>query len=98
MYDRLAVTQAVVEAPPPIEPVSAVHQNTLSVLTDATNSLSQLLTKVRGSQPERTIGEDAVAKTPERHLLGDARTVRELAARIYEQANELHRYIGHEKS
>lgn len=84
-----------VEMPsPPIEPVSTVHENTLSILRDADNALSVLLSKVRGSQPEKA-GE--LAKMPERHLLGDARAVRQLAISVFEKAQELHHYIGHDK-
>jgi hypothetical protein len=79
---------------PPIEPISSVHQNTITMLIDANNALSQLLNKVRGSQPEKT---NELAKMPEKHVLGDSRAIRELAGAVYEKANELHRYIGHDK-
>jgi hypothetical protein len=97
MPDYAATQQARDVPGPPIEPVSAVNQNTIGLLVDSDNSLSQLLSKVRGSQPEGVKGEGNIAKMPERHILGDARALRELAGRIYEKAQELHRYIGHDK-
>jgi hypothetical protein len=81
---------------PPIEPVSAVHENTISILQDANKCLNVLLSKVRGSQPES--GKAGLEKVPERNLLADSRALRELATQVFDKARELHDYIGHEKS
>ena len=82
-------------ATPPIEQVSCIHQNTVDILRDANGALGTLLSKVRGSQPEKTGG--AIAKMPERFLIADAREMRNLASEIFEKTKELHSYIGHDK-
>ena len=94
MYGNGAGQQAV-ETAPPIEPISSVHQNTVSILSDANNALSALLSKVRGSQPEQ--GNAKLEKVPERNVLADARILRDLAGSIFERVQELHHYIGHDK-
>ena len=94
MYGNTAKDVQAQEKEPPIEPISSVHQNTVSLLSDANGSLSQLLAKVRGSQPEQ---RSKLEKVPERNLLADARSLRDLAGSIFEKAQELHRYIGHDK-
>ena len=78
----------------PIEQVSTIHQATISILNDANNALEALLSKVRGSQPSDT---GKLEKMPERHVMADARTARDLAGHIFERVNDLHRYIGHDK-
>lgn len=93
MYGDVAGT-ARPDVPPQIEPVSSVNQNTLAMLSDSNVALSNLLAKIRGSQPEST---NKLEKVPERHMLADARLLRELAGQIFEKTQELHRYIGHEK-
>lgn len=96
MYGNGAVQNRELEtATPPIEPISSVHQNTQNILIDANSALSSLLSKVRGSQPEQ--GKAGLEKVPERHLMADARSLRDLAGSIFEKAQELHRYIGHDK-
>lgn len=85
---------AVPETAPPIEPVSSVNQNTMSILSDANESLEALLAKVRGNQPSKVNG---IEKMPERHMLSDARNARDIAGQIFDKAQELHRYIGHDK-
>lgn len=93
VYATAAADRA--EQAPPIEPISSVNQHTASTLADANDALCVLLTKVRGSQPSE-VG-NKLGKMPERHVLGDARNLRELAAHVYEQIQELHRIIGHDK-
>jgi hypothetical protein len=87
--------ETLTQPPPPIEPISSVHQNTIGILGDANNALSQVLAKVRGNQPEPM--NNKLEKMPERFILADARTIRDLAGQIFEKVNDLHRYIGHDK-
>lgn len=83
-------------AAPPIEPVSSINQNTISSLSDASMALSNLLSKVRGLQPESGNGKPE-KQAPERHVMSDARNIRELAGDIVMKVQELHNYIGHDK-
>lgn len=79
------------QPPPPVEPLGSINENSFVTLRDSNSSLDLLLSKVRGSQPSAA---NKVEKMPERHLLADARNLRNLASEIYEKAQELHRYIG----
>jgi len=79
---------------PPIEPVSAINQNTIQILAESNMALSGLLAKVRGNQPDSSNAK--LEKVPERHVLADARALRDLAGCIFEKTQELHRYIGHD--
>lgn len=80
---------------PPIEPVSSIHQNINCTLYDANNALDVLLAKVRGSQPSKVAG--GIEKAIDRHVMADARSIRDLANQIMDKVNELHRFIGHDK-
>lgn len=89
-------TECQVDTPAPIEPISSVNQNTINVLEDANTALEEALTKLRGAQPSAIAG-GKLEKMPERHILGDARRMRDLAGDIFQRTKELHRYIGHDK-
>ncbi len=76
----------------PIQQISILNDETGKILYDTLNGLGSLLTKVRGSQPSQ--GCEPSDKVIERHLLGDAYSLRDLSQAISVRVQELHSVIG----